>query len=71
MHFSTQLVFELEQFLSDLLEIQMVSVILNYLQKYLGLFRYVENYSSYKAFSRFFYKKKKNFVFETLAFFQK
>ena len=54
-HFSTRLTVELQQFLSDCLEISKVSVRLNYLHKYEGFFQYVELVWVTKHFSRFFY----------------
>ena len=64
LHFSTRLEVELEQLLSDGLQILTVFVSLNYLQNYASFFfRYVENYSSYKAFFTIVFTRKKNFLF--------
>ena len=67
--FQLGLAVELEQFLFDRLKTLTVSVRLNYLQKYIGFFRYVENCSSYKAF--FTISLRKKIFFRDAAIFSK
>ena len=59
LYFWTGVAVVFEKFVSDWLKILPVSIKLNYLQKYVGFFRNVENYSRIKAFFNTLLREKK------------